>query len=61
MSLSSPGIGSGLDVQGIVQKLMAVERQPLAKISARVVELKAQVSAYGSLKGAVSSFRDALG
>lgn len=60
MALSSPGIGSGLDIQGIVQKLMAVEQQPLAKISARVVELKAQVSAYGALKGAVSSFRDAL-
>jgi flagellar hook-associated protein 2 len=60
MSLSSPGIGSGLDVQGIVQKLMAVEQQPLSKISARVVELKSQVSAYGSLKGAVSSFRDSL-
>lgn len=60
MSLSSPGIGSGLDVQGIVQKLMAIERQPLTKISARVVELKAQVSAYGSLKGAVSNFRDSL-
>ena len=28
-SLSSPGIGSGLDVSGIVAKLMAVEQRPL--------------------------------
>lgn len=61
MALSSPGIGSGIDVQGIVQKLMSIEQQPLAKIGARVVELKSQLSAYGSLKGAVSNFRDALG
>lgn len=61
MALSSPGIGSGLDVQGIVQKLVAVERQPLAKVNARVGELKAQISAYGTLKSAVSTFRDAVG
>jgi len=60
MALSSPGIGSGIDVQGIVQKLMSIEQQPLAKIGARVVELKSQLSAYGSLKGAVSNFRDSL-
>ena len=28
--LSSPGIGSGLDINGIVSQLMTVERQPLA-------------------------------
>ena len=61
MALSSPGIGSGLDVQGIVQKLMTIERQPLAKLDARVGEIKAQISAYGTLKGAVSTFRDAVG
>jgi len=60
MALSSPGIGSGIDVQGIVQKLMSIEQQPLAKIGARVIELKSQLSAYGSLKGAVSNFRDSL-
>ena len=61
MALSSPGIGSGIDVQGIVQKLVSIERQPLAKVDARVGELKAQISAYGTLKGAVSTFRDAVG
>ncbi|MGE0336689.1 MAG: flagellar filament capping protein FliD [Gammaproteobacteria bacterium] len=60
MALSSPGIGSGLDVNGIIENLMAVERQPLVALEGRNVQLKAQVSAYGSLKGAVSSFRDAV-
>ena len=59
-TLSSPGLGSGIDVSGIIDKLMSVEKQPLVKISTRVVELKAQVSAYGALKSSVSTFRDAV-
>jgi|LNFM01.1.fsa_nt_gb flagellar hook-associated protein 2 len=59
-TLSSPGIGSGIDVRGIIEKLMSVEQQPLVKISTRVVELKTQLSAYGSLKSSVSGFRDAI-
>ena len=60
-NLSTPGVGSGLDVGGIIDKLMAVERQPVLRLDTRDVELKSQVSAYGSLKGAVSTFRDAVG
>lgn len=59
-TLSSPGIGSGIDVRAIIEKLMTVEQQPLVKLNTRVVELKAQLSAYGSLKSSVSTFRDAL-
>ncbi len=61
MQLSSPGIGSGIDVRGIIQSLMSVERQPLIALETRNVELKAQVSAYGALKSAISTFRDAVG
>jgi hypothetical protein len=60
MALSTPGIGSGLDISGIVDKLMAIEQAPLSKINTNLVGLQAQVSAYGSLKSAVSSFRDAV-
>lgn len=60
MGLSSPGIGSNLDVNGIVSKLMDVERQPLAKLDQREAAYQAQISAYGSLKGALSSFQTSL-
>ena len=33
--LSSPGIGSGLDVNGIVSQLMKAESQPLAALDAK--------------------------
>lgn len=60
-TLSTPGVGSGLDIKGIVDKLMTIERQPLSKIDSKLLELGAQVSAYGSLKSAMASFRDAVG
>ena len=59
-TLSSPGVGSGLDVNTIVSKLMAVESQPLNTLAAREAAYQAKVSGYGSLKGALSSFQSAL-
>ncbi|MBI2802763.1 MAG: flagellar filament capping protein FliD [Gammaproteobacteria bacterium] len=59
-ALSSPGIGSGLDIGGIISKLMTVEQRPLVALGTHTVELQTQLSAYGSLKGAVSTFRDAV-
>ena len=35
MAISSPGIGFGLDVNGIVSKLMAVEQQPVKVLNAK--------------------------
>ncbi|HEX5635852.1 MAG TPA: flagellar cap protein FliD N-terminal domain-containing protein, partial [Gammaproteobacteria bacterium] len=57
MALSSPGIGSGLDVNGIVTKLMAIEAQPMALLDRREASYQAKLSAYGSLQGALSSFQ----
>lgn len=59
-TLSSPGIGSGLDVNGIISKLMTVEQRPLVALGTRQVEITTQISAYGALKSAVSNFRDAI-
>lgn len=58
--LSSPGIGSGLDVASIVSQLMAAERQPLNTLAAREAGYQAKLSAYGSVKGAVAGFQTAL-
>lgn len=60
-TLSSAGIGSGLDVQSIVSQLVALERQPEAAIDTQTQQLQAEISAYGALKSALSSFSDAIG
>lgn len=59
-TISSPGIGSNLDVSGIVSKLMAVESQPLTVLQQKEASFQAKLSAYGSLKGALSSFQTSV-
>lgn len=59
-SISSPGVGSGLDVQSIVTQLMALERRPLQTLQQSKSTLDAQLSAYGRFRSALSSFQTAL-
>ena len=44
-TLTSPGIGSGLDVSGIVDKLMAVERAPLDQLGKAETAVQSKISA----------------
>lgn len=57
-TISSPGVGSGLDVNGIVSQLMALERRPLQQLERQRTEVQAELSAFGRLQGAVSTMRD---
>ena len=57
MTISSPGIGSNLDVNGIVTKLMTVERIPLDHLAAQESRQRSKLSAYGSLKSAVAALQ----
>lgn len=59
MAISSPGIGSNLDVNGIVSQLMAIERRPLTVLDRREAGFQARISAFGALKGALSSLQGA--
>lgn len=58
--LSAPGIGSGLDVNGIVGQLIALERRPLQALQQRTQEFQSQLSAYGQLKSSLSSFASSM-
>ncbi len=59
-SLSSPGIGSGLDVSGLVNQLVAAERQPTTlRLAQREAGYQAQLSAFGTLRGTLQAFEDA--
>ncbi|MHB0985921.1 MAG: flagellar filament capping protein FliD [Sulfuricella sp.] len=60
MALSSPGIGSNLDVNSIVSQLMSIERQPLTALDRKEAGYQAKLSAYGTLKGALSSFQNSV-
>lgn len=58
-TISSAGIGSGLDVSGIIDKLMAVERQPIVKLQTAASKMQTQLSAMGQIQSLVSAFSDA--
>lgn len=58
-TLSSAGIGSGLDVAGIVQQLMAIERRPLQALQTSDKKTQDQLSAYGRLQSAMTTLQDA--
>lgn len=59
-TLTASGIGSGLDINGIVSSLMAVERQPLNELTDRKKDFQTQLSAVGRLKSALSTFQSAM-
>lgn len=60
MGISSPGIGSGLDVNTIVSKLMAVESAPLTDFDKKTASFQAQVSAFGAMSSALGNFQSTL-
>lgn len=60
-SISSPGIGSGLDINGLITTVIEAERAPTtSRLDLKEATFQAQLTAYGSLKGALSSFNSAL-
>ena len=64
MALTAAGVGSGIDVEGILEQLGEIERQPIVALEAKREELDVELSAFGSVKSALSSFQtaaDALG
>lgn len=58
-TISSPGIGSGLDIKAIVSQLVAIEKQPLTKLQVNAATVQTKISAYGEIKSAVSALADA--
>ena len=58
-AISSAGIGSGLDVNGIITSLMNVEKLPLSKLQATATTMQTKLSAFGQMQSLVSAFHDA--
>lgn len=60
MGIQSTGIGSNLDVNGLISKLMQVESQPLTTLAKKEASFQAKLTAYGTLSGALSAFQGSL-
>ena len=60
-SITSTGLGSGLDINSIVTQLVAAEQTPQTKqMDVKAATINAQISALGSVKSAMSDFQTSL-
>src|SRR5204862_76744 len=57
-TISSPGIGSGLDVQSIVTQLVALERKPIDDLQTKAATIQTQLSSFGLLQSYTTNLRD---
>lgn len=59
-TITSAGVGSGLDIESLITKLMAAESLPLQKLQTKHTEYESQISAYGKLSSVLDTFRSSL-
>ncbi len=58
-TISSIGIGSGLDIENVIKQLVAAERAPVTKLQTEASSLQTKLSTYGKLQSSMSAMRDA--
>lgn len=59
MAISSPGIGSGIDVNSIVSQLMAIERQPLDALNQTKATYTTELSSFGKISSEIAAVQSA--
>lgn len=52
--ITAAGVGSGIDIEGILSQLMELERQPIEALNQKRQRLDVELSAFGSVKSALS-------
>lgn len=58
-SITSLGIGSGIDLNGMLAKIVQVERQPIVALQAQQKVVQSKLSALGTFRSSLSSLQDA--
>ena len=57
-TISSLGVGSGLDSEGIVTKLVALEKQPLKALDTKAKVVQEKISTFGQVQSQFSTLAD---
>jgi flagellar hook-associated protein 2 len=60
MTISIGGLASGLDTNGIIDQMLAIQQRPIERLQSKGSEYQIQLSTYGTLKGLVSSLQSAV-
>lgn len=56
-TLTAAGVGSGLDVKGMVSQLMAVEQRPMTLLATKEASYQFKLSSLGSVQGSLSALQ----
>ncbi|HFE47928.1 MAG TPA: flagellar cap protein, partial [Chromatiaceae bacterium] len=59
-AITAPGVGSGLDINSLVDQLVALEKRPLQAVQSQKSNVQAQLSSYGKFKSVLSDFQSAM-
>lgn len=59
MAISSVGIGSGLDVERIITKTVALEKEPIKTLEVKAETINSKISTYGQIKSLVDTLNGA--
>jgi len=61
MPITATGVGSGLDIESLVSQLVSADITPAAtRLSIKEARYQAEISAFGTLKSAVSTFKGTI-
>lgn len=58
-TVSSLGIGSGIDLQSMLTKILESERAPISTLETKISSYKTQISLYGTIKSKLSALQTA--
>jgi flagellar hook-associated protein 2 len=58
-TLTASGVGSGIDIKGLVSQLMAVEQRPLTLLAQKESDFQFKLTSLGSVQGSLSSLQTA--
>ncbi|RKP45341.1 flagellar filament capping protein FliD [Pararobbsia silviterrae] len=58
--ISGSGIGSSMNLSSLMSGLMSVESVPLLQLEAQAADVDSQISAFGTLSSAFSTFEDSI-
>lgn len=59
MAITSLGVGSGMDLNGLLTSLMQAEQRPLVALQTKEASYQSRISSLGVLKGSLSSLQTA--
>jgi flagellar hook-associated protein 2 len=58
-AVTSLGAGSGIDLQGLLDNLMKIERQPIDTLNAKIASYNTKISALGTMSSKLSALQTA--